>query len=51
LEFKFGILPKELIKAINDITDTDALSKLHRYAMECNSIAEFEKKMKLILEG
>lgn len=48
LEFKFEVIPEKLLKAINNITNTDNLSTLHRHAMECNSIAEFEEKMKSI---
>jgi len=45
LEFKFKTIPEKLLKTINDITDTDTLSKLHHYAMECDSITEFKERM------
>jgi len=45
LEFKFEVIPEKLLKTINDITDADTLSKLHHYAMECNSITEFKERM------
>jgi len=49
LEFKFEVIPEKLMKAIDDITDTEVLSSLHRYAMKCKSLMEFEEKIKLIL--
>jgi hypothetical protein len=49
LEFKFKVIPENLLKTINDITDTDTLSKLHHYAMECDSIIEFKEKMLSVL--
>jgi hypothetical protein len=45
LEFKFKVIPENLLKTINDITDTDTLSKLLHYAMECDSIIEFKERM------
>jgi predicted transposase YdaD len=45
LEFKFKTIPEKLLKTINDITDADTLSKLHHYAMECDSITEFKERM------
>ena len=49
LEFKFKVIPEKLLKTINDITDTDTLSKLLHYAMECDSIIEFKEKMLSVL--
>jgi hypothetical protein len=49
LEFKFKVIPENLLKTINYITDTDTLSKLLHYAMECDSIIEFKEKMLVVL--
>jgi predicted transposase YdaD len=51
LELKFDAIPMRLINAINEITDTETLKTLHRHAVKSESIMDFDKKMKIVLEG
>jgi len=51
LELKFDAIPMRLIKAINDIMDTETLKTVHRHAIKSESVSDFEKKMKIVLEG
>ncbi len=50
LRVRFEIIPVRIIKAINSITEIETLEVLHNSAVKCNSVEEFEEKMKLILE-
>ena len=49
LETKFGTIPAKLTETINDIANTEIIRILHRHAIKCNSIEEFENKMQLII--
>ena len=48
LNIKFEKIPKSIIKKINSITDTETLETLHRHAVLCNSIEDFESKLNAI---
>jgi hypothetical protein len=45
LNIKFEKIPENLIEKINKITDTETLEMLHRHAVLCNSIGDFESKL------
>ena len=50
LRVRFEIVPVRVIKAINSVTEIEILEMLHNSAVKCNSVEEFEEKMKLTLE-
>lgn len=50
LEMKFEALPKELIKIINSIKNTETLRILHHHAMKCNTIDDFKENMRTIIK-
>jgi hypothetical protein len=49
LELRFERIPEEMVKSINNITDDEILRTLHRHAIKCNSLREFEAKMKSVM--
>jgi len=48
LELKFKVIPKNIVNAINNIVKIDILREIHREAIKCESIEEFEEKIKAI---
>lgn len=45
LEIKFGApAAKEFAPALNAITDSDRLARLHRLALRCSSLEEFRER-------
>jgi flagellar biosynthesis/type III secretory pathway protein FliH len=50
LEMKFEAIPKELIKIINSIKNTETLRILHHHAMKCNTIDDFRENMRTIIK-
>ena len=48
LNIKFEKIPKSVVKKINSITDNETLEMLHRHAVLCNSIEDFENKLNAI---
>ncbi|MDQ1326854.1 MAG: hypothetical protein QG641_134 [Candidatus Poribacteria bacterium] len=46
LEIKFGSVPADLVSDIKAINNLDSLWILHRYAVKCESLHEFEEKLK-----
>ena len=42
---ELGNIPKQLIQRISSETNTEVLSKWHKYAAKASSFAEFEAKM------
>jgi hypothetical protein len=48
LEIKFKSIPSNMAEFINNITNKENLRSLHRYAMNCNSIDEFDEKLKAL---
>jgi hypothetical protein len=48
LNIKFEKIPKNIIKKINSISNTETLEMLHRHAVLCNSIDDFEDKLNKI---
>jgi hypothetical protein len=50
LEVKFEAVPKELIKTINSIKNTETLRILHHHTMKCNTIDDFKENMRTIIK-
>ena len=42
---ELGNIPKQLIQRISNETNSEVLSKWHKYAAKASSFAEFEAKM------
>ena len=42
---ELGNIPKQLIRRISEETNSEVLSKWHKYAAKASSFAEFEAKM------
>lgn len=51
LEIKFGSIPSDIIKSINNITGKETLKSLHYYAINSNNIDEFEEKLEALKNG
>jgi hypothetical protein len=50
LEIKYEKIPEKLTETINSIDEIDALRALLRHAIKCNSLEEFEEKMRSVIE-
>ncbi len=51
IEIMFGEVPIKLIKQIMNVKDPEVLRILHRKAIRCDSLKEFESILKKILES
>jgi len=49
LELRFESVPTTLLEIINNITNIETLEELYIHAIKCESIEEFEEKMKAII--
>jgi hypothetical protein len=50
LEIKYERISEKLAETINSIEEIDALRILLRHAIKCNSLKEFEEKMRSVIE-
>ena len=51
LNIKFERIPKNMMDKINSISNTETLEMLHRHAVLCDSIEDFESKLNKIGHG
>lgn len=51
LELRFEFISDKLIEKINDVTNVDTLRRLQHLAVKCNSLQEFEEKLRLTIEN
>ena len=46
LKVRFGTVDRELIAALNAITDLERLDRLHHFALECSGLKQFRDRLK-----
>jgi len=51
LETKYEKIPKKIAQSVNSVGNVDTLRALHRHAIKCGTLKEFEEKMKSVIEG